>query len=133
MGLKGKKTASLAFAVIALAPQSDRGYLFVCLFLMEKDCYLLSISLAYSFSSFPTRNRAEGKVLETVGVFEVPKQNGKYETGQVGIMQGQLSLSWDILFLSGAKFCHNTESQWHFFFLFIPCSLPHSARDGCCI
>ncbi|KAM7333901.1 polymerase delta-interacting protein 2 [Alexandromys fortis] len=30
-----------------------------------------------------SRNRAEGKVLETVGVFEVPKQNGKYETGQL--------------------------------------------------
>lgn len=24
-------------------------------------------------------------MLETVGVFEVPKQNGKYETGQVGM------------------------------------------------
>lgn len=30
------------------------------------------------------RNRPEGKVLETVGVFEAPKQHGKYETGQVG-------------------------------------------------
>lgn len=29
------------------------------------------------------RNRPEGKVLETVGVFETPKQHGKYETGQV--------------------------------------------------
>lgn len=29
------------------------------------------------------RNRAEGKVLEPVGVFEAPKQHGKYETGQV--------------------------------------------------
>lgn len=29
------------------------------------------------------RNRPEGKVLETVGVFEPPKQHGKYETGQV--------------------------------------------------
>ncbi|KAK2493759.1 hypothetical protein MC885_013477 [Smutsia gigantea] len=29
------------------------------------------------------RNRPEGKVLETVGVFEVPKQSGKYETGQL--------------------------------------------------
>lgn len=29
------------------------------------------------------RNRPEGKVLETVGVFEAPKQHGKYETGQV--------------------------------------------------
>lgn len=28
-------------------------------------------------------NRPEGKVLETVGVFEAPKQHGKYETGQV--------------------------------------------------
>ncbi|XP_042300330.1 polymerase delta-interacting protein 2-like [Sceloporus undulatus] len=30
-----------------------------------------------------SRNRPEGKVLETVGVFEVPKQQGKYDTGQV--------------------------------------------------
>ncbi|XP_074779364.1 polymerase delta-interacting protein 2 isoform X2 [Athene noctua] len=30
-----------------------------------------------------SRNRPEGKVLETVGVFEAPKQHGKYETGQV--------------------------------------------------
>uniref|UniRef100_A0A8C5T7K7 Polymerase delta-interacting protein 2 n=1 Tax=Malurus cyaneus samueli TaxID=2593467 RepID=A0A8C5T7K7_9PASS len=28
-------------------------------------------------------NRPEGKVLETVGVFEAPKQHGKYETGQL--------------------------------------------------
>nr|XP_033778023.1 polymerase delta-interacting protein 2 isoform X2 [Geotrypetes seraphini] len=31
---------------------------------------------------FASRNRPEGKVLETVGVFEAPKQQGKYETGQ---------------------------------------------------
>ncbi|XP_066552468.1 polymerase delta-interacting protein 2 isoform X2 [Amia ocellicauda] len=30
-----------------------------------------------------SRNRPEGKVLETVGVFEAPKQHGKYETGQL--------------------------------------------------
>ncbi|XP_032901791.1 polymerase delta-interacting protein 2-like [Amblyraja radiata] len=30
-----------------------------------------------------SRNRPEGKVLETVGVFEAPKQQGKYETGQL--------------------------------------------------
>uniref|UniRef100_A0A8C5MX64 DNA polymerase delta interacting protein 2 n=1 Tax=Leptobrachium leishanense TaxID=445787 RepID=A0A8C5MX64_9ANUR len=30
-----------------------------------------------------SRNRPEGKVLETVGVFEVPKPHGKYETGQL--------------------------------------------------
>lgn len=35
-----------------------------------------------NFLSAP-RNRPEGKVLETVGVFEAPKQHGKYETGQV--------------------------------------------------
>lgn len=29
------------------------------------------------------RNRPEGKILETVGVFETVKQHGKYETGQV--------------------------------------------------
>ncbi|KPP77928.1 polymerase delta-interacting protein 2-like, partial [Scleropages formosus] len=28
-------------------------------------------------------NRPEGKILETVGVFEAPKQHGKYETGQL--------------------------------------------------
>lgn len=31
------------------------------------------------------RNRPEGKILETVGVFETVKQHGKYETGQVCI------------------------------------------------
>nr|XP_020442570.1 polymerase delta-interacting protein 2 isoform X1 [Monopterus albus] len=30
-----------------------------------------------------SRNRAEGKILETVGVFEAVKQHGKYETGQL--------------------------------------------------
>ncbi|XP_075052777.1 polymerase delta-interacting protein 2 isoform X1 [Mixophyes fleayi] len=30
-----------------------------------------------------SRNRPEGKVLEMVGLFEVPKQQGKYETGQL--------------------------------------------------
>lgn len=34
------------------------------------------------------RNRPEGKVLETVGVFEAPKQHGKYETGQVRASEG---------------------------------------------
>ncbi|MEE6469148.1 hypothetical protein FKM82_008519 [Ascaphus truei] len=33
--------------------------------------------------SLSSRNRPEGKVLETVGVFEVPKHQGKYETGQL--------------------------------------------------
>lgn len=37
------------------------------------------------------RNRPEGKVLETVGVFEAPKQHGKYETGQV---RGSGGHSW---------------------------------------
>ncbi|XP_030882088.1 polymerase delta-interacting protein 2 [Leptonychotes weddellii] len=41
-----------------------------------------------------SRNRPEGKVLETVGVFEVPKQNGKYETGQVSAGLGHLSFSF---------------------------------------
>lgn len=31
--------------------------------------------------------------METVGVFEVPKQNGKYETGQVSAGLGHLSFS----------------------------------------
>uniref|UniRef100_A0A3P9GXJ6 Polymerase delta-interacting protein 2 n=1 Tax=Oryzias latipes TaxID=8090 RepID=A0A3P9GXJ6_ORYLA len=30
-----------------------------------------------------SRNRPEGKILETVGVFEAVKQHGKYETGQL--------------------------------------------------
>ncbi|KAK1331396.1 hypothetical protein QTO34_009350, partial [Cnephaeus nilssonii] len=51
-------------------------------FLMEKSCYLPQL-LNCLFCSFLIRNRPEGKVLETVGVFEVPKQNGKYETGQL--------------------------------------------------
>ncbi|XP_051978666.1 polymerase delta-interacting protein 2-like [Xyrauchen texanus] len=33
--------------------------------------------------SMSSRNRPEGKVLETVGVFEAPKHHGKYETGQL--------------------------------------------------
>jgi hypothetical protein len=70
------------------------------------------------FFSFPLRNRAEGKVLETVGVFEVPKQNGKYETGQVGTVLGLLSFSWTILFLNAAKFGQNIESQ-RYLYLFI--------------
>lgn len=37
----------------------------------------------YRVSYVSGRNRPEGKVLETVGVFESVKQHGKYETGQV--------------------------------------------------
>lgn len=44
--------------------------MFVCLVV----CALLNVLV---------NNRPEGKVLETVGVFEAPKQHGKYETGQV--------------------------------------------------
>ncbi|XP_006640852.1 polymerase delta-interacting protein 2 isoform X2 [Lepisosteus oculatus] len=43
-------------------------------------CSLFSTQQARFLSS---RNRPEGKVLETVGVFEAPKQHGKYETGQL--------------------------------------------------
>uniref|UniRef100_A0A8B9ES32 DNA polymerase delta interacting protein 2 n=1 Tax=Anser cygnoides TaxID=8845 RepID=A0A8B9ES32_ANSCY len=45
-------------------------------------CALHSAVLGTSRLSAP-RNRPEGKVLETVGVFEAPKQHGKYETGQL--------------------------------------------------
>lgn len=60
---------------------------------MDEYHYLLSFVLLNLFFSFLLRNRPEGKVLETVGVFEVPKQNGKYETGQVSIGLGHLSFS----------------------------------------
>ncbi|XP_026853536.2 polymerase delta-interacting protein 2 isoform X1 [Electrophorus electricus] len=43
-------------------------------------CALCS-SLQTRFMS--SRNRPDGKVLETVGVLEAPKQQGKYETGQL--------------------------------------------------
>lgn len=35
------------------------------------------------------RSRPEGKILETVGMFEAVKQHGKYETGQVSHFQSQ--------------------------------------------
>lgn len=63
-------------------------------------------------------------MLETVGVFEVPKQNGKYETGQVGIVLGLLSFSWTILFLNGTRFGQNTESWWYLY-LFVLLPLAH--------
>ncbi|XP_034149355.1 polymerase delta-interacting protein 2 [Esox lucius] len=44
------------------------------------SCDLFNVQQKRFMSS---RNRPEGKVLETVGVFEVPKQQGKYETGQL--------------------------------------------------
>ncbi|CAI5694689.1 unnamed protein product [Oreochromis niloticus] len=37
----------------------------------------------YSPPDSTQRNRPEGKILETVGVFEAVKQHGKYETGQL--------------------------------------------------
>ncbi|XP_041733443.1 polymerase delta-interacting protein 2 isoform X4 [Coregonus clupeaformis] len=43
-------------------------------------CRLPNIQQTRFISS---RNRPEGKVLETVGVFEALKQHGKYETGQL--------------------------------------------------
>lgn len=61
---------------------------------MEKEVLLPRQLLSCLFCSFLIRNRPEGKVLETVGVFEVPKQNGKYETGQVSAGLGHLSFSW---------------------------------------
>lgn len=51
------------------------------------------------FFSLLIRNRPEGKVLETVGVFEVPKQNGKYETGQVSGGLGHVLFLWCVLLL----------------------------------
>lgn len=36
------------------------------------------------------RNRPEGKILETVGMFEAVKQHGKYETGQVRSTHGHI-------------------------------------------
>uniref|UniRef100_A0AAR2LJI3 ApaG domain-containing protein n=1 Tax=Pygocentrus nattereri TaxID=42514 RepID=A0AAR2LJI3_PYGNA len=42
------------------------------------SCGLLNVQQKRFMSSRP-----EGKVLETVGVFEAPKQHGKYETGQL--------------------------------------------------
>nr|KAF6296636.1 DNA polymerase delta interacting protein 2 [Myotis myotis] len=57
-----------------------------------------------------SRNRPEGKVLETVGVFEVPKQNGKYETGQLFLhsvfgYRGVVLFPWQAQSLNS---CHPT-------------------------
>ncbi|XP_051528864.1 polymerase delta-interacting protein 2-like [Myxocyprinus asiaticus] len=41
------------------------------------------LSAVQQIRSMSSRNRPESKVLETVGVFEAPKQHGKYETGQL--------------------------------------------------
>lgn len=73
--------------------------------------YVLLLLLLFSclFFSFLLRNRPEGKVLETVGVFEVPKQNGKYETGQVSAGLGLLSFSWCALLLKGSDMVHRPE------------------------
>uniref|UniRef100_A0A8B9R3T7 DNA polymerase delta interacting protein 2 n=1 Tax=Anas platyrhynchos TaxID=8839 RepID=A0A8B9R3T7_ANAPL len=49
---------------------------------LSSVCAPHSAVLGTSCLSAP-RNRPEGKVLETVGVFEAPKQHGKYETGQL--------------------------------------------------
>lgn len=46
-------------------------------------CIPIEFSLVYNGYLCLPRNRPEGKVLETVGVFEAPKLQGKYETGQV--------------------------------------------------
>lgn len=59
-------------------------------------------------------------MLETVGVFEVPKQNGKYETGQVGMcwvsshFHGLFCFGIEphlatVLNLSGIFFFHSTS------------------------
>uniref|UniRef100_A0A3P8YQA3 Polymerase delta-interacting protein 2 n=1 Tax=Esox lucius TaxID=8010 RepID=A0A3P8YQA3_ESOLU len=47
------------------------------------DDLRISLSCSSNVSACSSSNRPEGKVLETVGVFEVPKQQGKYETGQL--------------------------------------------------
>ncbi|KAM9734167.1 polymerase delta-interacting protein 2 isoform 1-T1 [Menidia menidia] len=46
-----------------------------------RSCGLLGSVPPRRFMS--SRNRPEGKILETVGVFEAVKQHGKYETGQL--------------------------------------------------
>ncbi|CAN9511133.1 unnamed protein product [Ophioblennius macclurei] len=46
-----------------------------------RSCGLPSFVQQRRFMS--SRNRPEGKILETVGVFEAVKQHGKYETGQL--------------------------------------------------
>lgn len=61
-----------------------------CTCLYNDDLYayhehLLTCLWFVCFLYILVSNRAEGKVLETVGVFEAPKQHGKYETGQVSV------------------------------------------------
>lgn len=51
-------------------------------------------------------------MLETVGVFEVPKQNGKYETGQVGAL-GPISFLMDCSVSEWSWIGQGTEPRWH--------------------
>ncbi|XP_041097013.1 polymerase delta-interacting protein 2 isoform X1 [Polyodon spathula] len=46
-------------------------------------CAVCSLNTQQQTRFLSSRNRPEGKVLETVGVFESLKQHGKYETGQL--------------------------------------------------
>lgn len=70
-------------------------------------------------------------MLETVGVFEVPKQNGKYETGQVGMCW--VSSRFHGLFCFGIEPHLATVLNLSGIFFFIPHPLPHNAKYRCCI
>uniref|UniRef100_A0A8C9VKW1 Polymerase delta-interacting protein 2 n=1 Tax=Scleropages formosus TaxID=113540 RepID=A0A8C9VKW1_SCLFO len=62
------------------SPVLRRGVVYCFVFILLSS--LSHVNVAQLASVFG-RNRPEGKVLETVGVFETPKQHGKYETGQL--------------------------------------------------
>lgn len=64
---------------------------------MDEDGFTHTLSVQYVMV-LPVfgRNRPEGKILETVGVFEAVKQHGKYETGQVTLSHTHFKsqMSW---------------------------------------
>ncbi|KAJ8401673.1 hypothetical protein AAFF_G00376440 [Aldrovandia affinis] len=61
----------------AVGPQTSLGYISDLIYNAAVVTNLLDVQQTRYLSSRP-----ESKVLETVGVFEAPKQHGKYETGQ---------------------------------------------------
>uniref|UniRef100_A0A8C9R8R7 Polymerase delta-interacting protein 2 n=1 Tax=Scleropages formosus TaxID=113540 RepID=A0A8C9R8R7_SCLFO len=75
VGKYGRKRAFAALHADLCGRQEVNGHALPC-----SSCGVAGGAQARFLSS---RNRPEGKILETVGVFEAPKQHGKYETGQV--------------------------------------------------
>ncbi|XP_018611023.1 polymerase delta-interacting protein 2-like isoform X2 [Scleropages formosus] len=73
VGKYGRKRAFAALHADLCGRQEVNGHALPC-----SSCGVAGGAQARFLSSRP-----EGKILETVGVFEAPKQHGKYETGQL--------------------------------------------------